>query len=227
MDKRAELREKALKDLQQSEVLMLDGHFDYGNGYHGRVYLNPHQLFRHPSTIWRFAQDLIDLLPGELVQRTEVVAGPVTGGALLAHTIAGLLDSRRSLTHPPCSLRAVQLRPVRRLRAARVLPRARSRGKRVLLADDVRNTGETFARCAALVQEAGGTVRRDGRDLRPLRSDRRSRRAEHRARRIQSPAELHGRRVPAVQGRHADHALLERFQMYVVSAFRRTVEKSG
>ena len=37
----------------------------------------------------------------------------------------------------------------------------------MLLADDVRNTGETFARCAALVQEAGGTVRRDRRDLRP------------------------------------------------------------
>ena len=81
MDKRAEIREKALKDLQQSGVLMLDGHFDYGNGYHGRVYLNAHQLFRHPSTIWRFAQDLIDLLPGDLVQRTEVVAGPVTGPA--------------------------------------------------------------------------------------------------------------------------------------------------
>jgi orotate phosphoribosyltransferase len=31
-------------------------------------------------------------------------------------------------------------------------------GTRVLLADDVRNTGETFAKCAALVQEAGGTV---------------------------------------------------------------------
>ena len=28
----------------------------------------------------------------------------------------------------------------------------------MLLADDVRNTGETFARCAALVREAGGTV---------------------------------------------------------------------
>src|SRR6202007_2863919 len=96
MDKRSELREKALKDLQHSEVLMLDGHFDYGNGYHGRVYLNPHQLFRTPSTIWRFAQDLIAPMPGELVQRTEVVAGPVPGGALLAHTIAALLDSRRS-----------------------------------------------------------------------------------------------------------------------------------
>ena len=103
MDRRVEIREKALKDLQHSEVLMLDGHFDYGNGYHGRVYVNAHQLFRHPSTIWRFAQDLIDLLPADLVQQTDVVAGPVTGGALLAHTIAGLLDSRRSLTHPPFS----------------------------------------------------------------------------------------------------------------------------
>ena len=157
MDRRAEIRNKALKDLQEFEVLMIQGHFDYGNGYHGRVYLNPHQLFRHPSTIWRFAQDLIDVLPSELVQRTEVVAGPATGGALLAHTIAGLLDSRRSLTHPPCSFApfthdaggGLTLRP---------FYRAELKGKRVLLADDVRNTGETFARAAALARDAGATV---------------------------------------------------------------------
>ena len=65
---------------------MLDGHFDYGNGFHGRVYLNPHQLFRYPSTIWRLAQDLLDVLPARSARGTEVVAGPATGGALLAHT---------------------------------------------------------------------------------------------------------------------------------------------
>ena len=157
MDRRADIRNKALTDLQEFEVLMIQGHFDYGNGYHGRVYLNPHQLFRHPSTIWRFAQDLIDVLPGDLVQRAEVVAGPATGGALLAHTIAGLLDSRRSLTHPPCSFApfthdaggGLTLRP---------FYRASLQGKRVLLADDVRNTGETFARAAALARDAGATV---------------------------------------------------------------------
>src|SRR5262249_21015081 len=155
MDKRAELREKALKDLQQSQVLMLDGHFDYGNGYHGRAYLNPHQLFRTPSTIWRFAQDLIDLLPGDLVQRTEVVAGPVTGGALLAHTLAGLLDSRRSLTHPPCSFAPFNYDPARTF-ALRAFYRRELDGRRVLLADDVRNTGQTFARCAELVRHSVG-----------------------------------------------------------------------
>lgn len=150
-------REKALKDLQDSEVLMLDGHFDYGNGYHGPVYLNPHQLFRHPSTIWRFAQDLIDLMPSDLIQRTEVVAGPVTGGALLAHTLAGLLDSRRSLTHPPCRFAPFNYDPAGGF-TLREFYRKELTGKRVLLADDVRNTGETFARCAALVRQAGGTV---------------------------------------------------------------------
>jgi orotate phosphoribosyltransferase len=157
MDRRDELREKALEDLQQSEVLMLDGHFDYDNGFHGRVYLNPHQLFRHPSTIWRFAQDLIDVLPSELIQRTEVVAGPATGGALLAHTLAGLLDSRRSLTHPPCSFAPFNNDAAGGF-GLRTLYRNEIKGKRVLLADDVRNTGQTFAKCAALVKEAGGTV---------------------------------------------------------------------
>ena len=157
MDRRAELREKALQDLQQSEVLVMNGHFDYGNGYHGRVYVNPHQLFRHPSTIWRFAQDLIDVMPNELVQHTEVVAGPATGGALLAHTIAGLLDSRRSLTHPPCVFAPFNYDPAGGF-TLRTFYRRELNGRRVLLVDDVRNTGETFARCAALVDAAGGTV---------------------------------------------------------------------
>ncbi len=61
MTTREEARRKALADLQEYRVIMLDGHFDYGNGYHGRVYINPHALFRHPSTIWRFAQDLLEV----------------------------------------------------------------------------------------------------------------------------------------------------------------------
>jgi orotate phosphoribosyltransferase len=114
-------------------------------------------LFRHPSTIWRFAQDLIDVLPADLVQRVEVVAGPATGGALLAHTIAGLLDSRRSLTHPQCLFAPFNYDPARRLNLRDFYRREMS-GKRVLIADDVRNTGQTFARCAAMVGEASGTV---------------------------------------------------------------------
>ena len=152
-----EIRERAFKELQQNQVLMLNGHFDYGNGYHGPVYVNPHQLFRYPSTIWRFAQDLLDVLPGTLLDATEVVVGPVTGGALLAHTMAGLLDSRRPMTHPPTLFAPFAVDA----NGGHTLSRFYRRqvdGRNVLIVDDVRNTGQTFVRCATLVRESGGTV---------------------------------------------------------------------
>ena len=157
MSRRDEIREKALGELQKHHVLMRDGHFDFGNGYHGRVYLNPHQLFCQPSIIWRFAQDLIDLLPAELLGQTDVVAGPATGGALLAHTVAGLLDSRRALSRPPTLF--APFRPdgsgshgLTPFYAQQI------KGRRVLLVDDVRNTGQTLVRCAEVVRGAGGSV---------------------------------------------------------------------
>jgi orotate phosphoribosyltransferase len=150
------LRRKALAKLQEFEVLMRQGHFDYGNGFHGRVYLNPHQLFRYPSTIWQLAQDLLDVVPTEILDRTEVVAGPATGGALLAHTLAGLLDGRRALNYPACSF--APFTPGPDGPALRAFYARAMAGRRVLLADDVRNTGKTFQQCADLVRDAGGTV---------------------------------------------------------------------
>jgi len=157
MSKKDEIREKALKDLQQFHVLMLDGHFDFGNGYHGRLYLNPHQLFRYPSTIWRFAQALIDVLPALVLDQTEVVAGPATGGALLAHTVAGLLDSRREMARTPMMFAPFVVDAYRGPGLSRFY-RQQIVGKNVLIVDDVRNTGQTLTRCATIARSAGGKV---------------------------------------------------------------------
>ena len=175
-------------------MLMRDGHFDYGNGFHGRVYLNPHQLFRHPSTIWRLAQDLLDVLPGDLLEQTEVVAGPATGGALLAHTLAGLLDGRRALTHPPCSFAPFthRRRTTSSLRSfyarqMRGQPRA-ARRRRAEHREDVR----ALRRAGARGRRHGA---RDRRDLRSPGGDRRPRRAELRARRVPGAGELSRRPI--------------------------------
>lgn len=141
--------------MRRFEVVM-EGHFDYGNGFHGKLYLNPHKLFQWPSTIWRVAQDLIDVMPVDFIEKTQVVAGPATGGALLAHTVAGLLDGRRAMTHPPYSFAPFgdqEGEPTLSPFYANSM-----RGHRVLIVDDVRNTGTTFKRCAELVVAAGGTV---------------------------------------------------------------------
>jgi orotate phosphoribosyltransferase len=84
------------------------------------------------------------------------VTGPATGGALLAHTLAGLLEGRRPMTHPSYSFA-----PFGDQEGAPVLSpfyASRMKGKRVLIVDDVRNTGTTFKRCADLVIAAGGSV---------------------------------------------------------------------
>ncbi|MBP8273238.1 MAG: hypothetical protein KAY59_02350 [Acidobacteria bacterium] len=157
MSRTDDVRRQALVNLKDFEVLMVDGHFDYGNGYHGQVYLNPHRLFRQPSAIWRFAQDVIDILPETVIGATDVVVGPVMGGALLAHTVAGLLDGRRSLTHPQCLFAPISLDSEGAL-VIRTFYRSVLSGKNVLLVDDVRNTGKTFERAKALIESAGGRV---------------------------------------------------------------------
>lgn len=150
-----DVRKRAMEDLRRYEVVM-EGHFDYGNGFHGKLYLNPHQLFQHPATIWRVAQDLIDVMPADFLEQTHIVAGPATGGALLAHTIAGLLEGKRAMTQPP-----FQFAPFGDDGGEPVLSpfyASRMKGRRVLIVDDVRNTGTTLKRCADLVKAAGGTV---------------------------------------------------------------------
>ena len=85
------------------------------------------------------------------------MAGPVTGGALLAHTVAGLLDSRRDITHPPTLFAPLSPEAGGGYALSRFYQQ-QIKGRNVLLVDDVRNTGHTLSRCAATIRAAGGTL---------------------------------------------------------------------
>ena len=149
------------------------------------------------------------MLPGELLERTEVVAGPVTGGALLAHTMAGLLDGRRALTPP--AVAASRRSPI---------VKARPRSSSCVISTPV--TSPAGACCSPTTCGTRGDVRavrrarrarrrnghRDGGDLRPARGGRRSRRAQLRARRVPGAGELPGGGMPDVPRRRADHDVL-------------------
>ena len=87
-----------------------------------------------------------------------MVAGPVTGGALLAHTMAGLLDGRRPLTREPYSFAPLHHDGPGGAEALSAFYGRVVQGAKVLLVDDVRNTGQTFQHCAGLIAAAGGTV---------------------------------------------------------------------
>src|SRR5262245_58210477 len=113
--------------------------------------------FPPPANNRAFRPEPIRLAPNRNRPAARSGAGAGHCGALLAHTIAGLLDIRRSLTHPPCSFAPFNYDPSGGF-ALREFYRRELHGKRVLLTDDVRNTCETLSRCATLVKDAGGTV---------------------------------------------------------------------
>lgn len=157
-------RQLALTSLEDSGVLMLDGHFDLGNGYCSTSYLNPHALLDRPGVILRLAQDLLEVLalfptggsdPGSVVRKTQVVSGPATGGSLLGFVLAAFLDGATKKG------KNVYFAPMHKIDGKLVMRdhyRQIVRGKRVLLVDDVLNTGLTFFSASKLIQESGGEV---------------------------------------------------------------------
>jgi orotate phosphoribosyltransferase len=70
--------------------------------------------------------------------------------------MAGLLDGRRSLSTPPTSFAPLSVDAG--VMSLRPFYRTVVHGRRVLIADDVRNTGKTFERAKSVVEEAGGRV---------------------------------------------------------------------
>ena len=64
--------------------------------------------------------------------------------------------------------------------------------------DDVRNTGQTLARCAELVRSGGGTVIATARDLRPHGSDRELDVPNYPLAEYKAPENYASRFVPAV-----------------------------
>jgi orotate phosphoribosyltransferase len=67
------------------DLVVRTGHFRFESGHHGDLWLELDALFADPIRTERLAAAMIDRLGGRGI---EVVCGPMSGGALLALTIA-------------------------------------------------------------------------------------------------------------------------------------------
>lgn len=152
-----QIRTHARAQMEEAGVLSANGHFDYGNGYHASSYLDVLRLLETPSLVWRVAQDLVDVIPSNLTARAEIVAGPDTAGAILAHVVAGILDGRRPLSASPCRFAAFERHE---RHAWRVVPAYASSldGRSILLVNDCRRAGGALEQCVALATQAGADV---------------------------------------------------------------------
>src|SRR6185312_282521 len=138
-----------------------DGHFVLSSGRHSDRYVEKFDLLRHPSATEKACAALIERLPD--LGHVDIVAGPTTGGILLAFEVA------RQLKLPAAyAERSEGGSLAREFRRGTSFPP----GARVLVVDDILTTGgsvrETLAALeardvqpvavAVLVDRSGGNV---------------------------------------------------------------------
>lgn len=125
-----------------------DGHFVLSSGRHSDRYVEKFDLMRQPAATERACAALIDLLPSK--GDIDIVAGPTTGGILLAFEVA------RQLRLPAAyAERSEGGSLVREFRRGTTFPR----GARVLVVDDILTTGGS-------VRETLGAL--EAHDVRPV-----------------------------------------------------------
>jgi orotate phosphoribosyltransferase len=157
-----DILQKAMVGLLHELGLVIEGHFDFGNGYHGDTYLNAHPMLDDPYRIMQLAHEMKEVVPADLREQVDIVVGPITGGALLAANLAIVLDNERKPTAP-----RVRFAPVYKVGnelALRTHYQTLIAGKigqpgglRALVVDDVCNTGHTIRKTRRLIEEYGGT----------------------------------------------------------------------
>lgn len=122
----------------------LRGHFVYTSGRHGSDYLEKFRILEDPRATTELAGMIAERFAA---LKPELVAGPTTGGIILAYEVARQLG-----------IDAVYVE--RGDPGGRVLRRGFEipSGTRVLIVDDVVTTGGSLAETMSCLREAGGEV---------------------------------------------------------------------
>jgi orotate phosphoribosyltransferase len=144
--------DEAMRLLMDSRAILENDHFVYISGDHGSGWIDKDAIYPHTERIERLCRDLANLVKG---WDAEVVCGPATGGLIVAEWAAHELGILSIFTeHDPAA-------GGEGFRGRFVLRRGYDRlvsGKRVLVVDDIVNTGLSLRQTAEAVRGAGGQV---------------------------------------------------------------------
>lgn len=117
----------AIEELLEERGAILRGHFQFASGRHGDLYIEKFRILQWPD----ITSELCRGIAGHFAGQANIVAGPTTGGVILAYETArqlglpGIIAERREAGHGREFKRGFELGP----------------GDRVLVVDDVLTTG--------------------------------------------------------------------------------------
>lgn len=124
---------------------ILDGHFLLASGRHSARYVEKFRVLERPDLTSRLLAQLAPRFAGD---RIDCVAGPVTGGIILAFEMARQLGCRSVYAERGPEGKGFVLR-----RGFRIQP-----GERVLVMEDIVTTGGSVRQVVELIRACGGEV---------------------------------------------------------------------
>jgi len=122
---------------------MMEGHFLLTSGLHSSVYWEKFRVLQYPQYTERLCQLIARRFQDQAVQ---LVAGPTTGGVLLAYEVARQLGARSIYAERQGETRVFR-------RGFSISP-----GERILVVDDVLTTGGSIREVVNEVRRRGGSV---------------------------------------------------------------------
>jgi len=137
--------EREVETLFRDAGAYLEGHFELSSGKHSDRYLEKFAVLQWPRQTGRLCEAI-----AERVRELDVttVAGPTTGGIILAHEVARQLGVRSVYAERDESGRGRAFRRGFQL----------ARDERVLVVDDIMSTGGSVNETIDAVRAAGATV---------------------------------------------------------------------
>jgi orotate phosphoribosyltransferase len=122
---------------------ILEGHFLLTSGRHSPIYWEKFRIFERPEITQKLGAMIAAHFAGE---RVEVVAGPTTGGIILAHEVARQLGISAIFAEKDTAGRTFR-------RGLRINPE-----QRILVVDDVLTTGKSVSEVIEAVKKENGKV---------------------------------------------------------------------
>ena len=128
--------------LMQEHGAIQNGHFLLPNGFHAQIYIQPALMLQYPYLARKLGKKISDLFPTEV----NIVLAPSVGSIPIAQEVARIKGARAMYTERPNGV--MILRHNFRI----------SEGERVLIMDDVLNSGRLCGEAMRLARGYGARV---------------------------------------------------------------------
>lgn len=129
--------------LLEEKGAILKGHFLLTSGRHSDTYIEKFRILEQPDVLSQCCEQIAQAFQDTPI---DVVAGPTTGGIIVAFEVARQMGKRAIYVETEAGKRTVR-------RGAKL-----AQGARVLLVDDVLTTGTSVLETAEALRTLGGTV---------------------------------------------------------------------